>query len=91
MFENPTLPENMNFGGNFNFSGIGFDIAPAPVLWIVFGIVLAVVIFSTLVLYYHWFRYGSRSPGVMFGALLYSVVTILSIVLILNSLNSYLT
>ncbi len=85
---NPNLPSGS--GSNFfNFAFLQHLSVGPGLLWGALLVIAAIIGLSTLVLYYHWLRYGFGDRNVLFAQVLYSVVVVASFIVMISSLTSY--
>lgn len=81
------LPENMGLG-SFDIGNVTTQLSPNTLISIL--IVLAILMGGvTIVLYYHWLRYGFGDRMVMLAQILYTVVLVLSFIVMLSSATYY--
>ena len=83
----PQLPESVQ---DFNFDLPGFLSTPSQsILWGALGVMAIILVGVTLVLYYHWLRYGLGDRMVIFAQVLYTVVLLLAFIVMFGAATSY--
>lgn len=78
---------------NFGTTGISFpnfSVVTPQVLWGAFLLIAIVMSGVTLVLYYHWLRYGFGDRMVMLAQIMYTLVSIAGLVVMIGSISYYL-
>ena len=89
MLENPTLPDNISITPGINLPEFSIDTLPTGLLVGIFIFALIVVVFTAVILHYHWFKYGFGQKGVIFGQILYTVVTVAAFIIMIGSIANY--
>jgi len=59
------------------------------ILWGAVALLAIVIGAVTLVLYYHWFRYGFGDKMVIFAQVLYTIVALASFIVMISAMNYY--
>jgi hypothetical protein len=81
------IPTNSGVGG-LNIDQITAQM-PANILYSVLGLLAILMGGVTIVLYYHWLRYGFGDRMVIFAQVLYTIVLVLSFIVMLTSASHY--
>ena len=71
-----------------NFANLAAKLSD-NVLWGVLGLLAIILGATTVVLYYHWMRYGFGDRMVIFAQVLYTVVLISGFAVMIGSVNYY--
>ena len=86
----PNLPQGsaipISFKGLTALSGIS-----SQILWGAFALLVVLVILVSIVLFYHWFKYGFADAGVILAEVLYTVVTIVTLIVMIGSISYYVS
>ncbi|MEK7535937.1 MAG: hypothetical protein AAB590_02915 [Patescibacteria group bacterium] len=59
------------------------------ILWGILGVLGIIIGGVTIVLYYHWLRYGFRDRMVIFAQVLYTLIVLVGFIVLIGSLSSY--
>ncbi len=81
------LPDSVQ-GLNFSFSSF-LTSTPVNILWGILGVLGIIIGGVTIVLYYHWLRYGFRDRMVIFAQVLYTLIVLVGFIVLIGSLSSY--
>jgi hypothetical protein len=81
------LPGTTNLGG-FDFTEMAMRLSP-NILFVILGILAIILGGVTLVLYYHWIRYGFGDRKVLLAQVLYTTVLVLSFIVLISSATYY--
>ncbi|HEY4493604.1 MAG TPA: hypothetical protein VJB98_03230 [Candidatus Paceibacterota bacterium] len=71
-----------------NFANLAAKLSD-NLLWGVLGLLAIILGATTVVLYYHWMRYGFGDRMVIFAQVLYTVVLISGFAVMIGSVNYY--
>ena len=71
-----------------NFANLAAKLSD-NLLWGVLGLLAMILGATTVVLYYHWMRYGFGDRMVIFAQVLYTVVLISGFAVMIGSVNYY--
>ena len=83
----PKLPVDVSsLFGNLSIASIAL---PTNIVWGLLLIIAIIVGLVTIVLYYHWIRYGMGDKGVILAQVLYTLVVLFSLGAMLSSIIAY--
>ena len=83
----PKLPQDSwSTLGGISLSNV--SVSP-NILWGIFLFVCAIIIMATIILYYHWLRYGFGDKAVLMAQVLYTLVVIFGVIAMISNVASY--